>query len=82
MSETFTLSFEGDPVQLVDRAKQVAAQNHVQFEGDEHSGTFSGDGVAGTYSVQGQTVTITINRKPFFITMGVIRDHLQQFFAA
>ena len=82
MPEVFTIPFEGDPIQLVGRAKQIAAQNHVQFDGDDQSGSFSGDGVAGTYSVQGQTVTITINRKPFFITMRVIRDHLQQFFAA
>ena len=81
MPETFALSFAGDPVQLVNRAKQIAAQNHVQFDGDEHSGTFSGDGVAGTYKVENYTVTITINRKPFFVTMTVIRDHLQQFFA-
>jgi hypothetical protein len=43
---------------------------------------FSGDGVAGTYQVKDHTVTITINRKPFFVTMTVIRDHLQRFFAA
>jgi hypothetical protein len=82
MSEAFTLSFEGNPVQLVRRAKQIAAQNHVQFDGDEHSGTFSGDGVAGTYKVENHTVTITINRKPFYVTMGMIQSHLQQFFAA
>jgi hypothetical protein len=82
MAETFAFSFQDDPVQLVKQAKQVAAQNHVQFDGDEHSGNFSGDGVAGTYKVENHTVTITINRKPFFITMTVIREHLQQFFAA
>ena len=81
MAATFSLPFQGDPVQLVNRAKQVAAQNHVQFDGDERYGTFSGDGVAGTYSVHGQTVTVTINRKPFFITMAVIQNHVEQFFA-
>ena len=82
MPQAFTVSFQGDPVQLVNRAKQIAAQNHVQFDGDERSGTFSGDGVAGTYTVQGQTVTITINRKPFFITMAMLEGHVKQFFTA
>jgi hypothetical protein len=82
MAASFTLSFQGDPVQLVNRAKQIASQNHVQFDGDEHSGTFSGDGVTGTYTVAGHTVTITINRKPFYVTVAMIQDHLTQFFAA
>jgi hypothetical protein len=82
MPQAFTVSFQGDPVQLVNQAKQIAAQNHVQFDGNEHSGTFSGDGVAGTYSVQGQMVTVTINRKPFFITMAMIESHMKQFFGA
>ena len=67
---------------LVNRAKQTAVQNHVQFDGDEHSGNFSGDGVAGTYTVQGHTVTVTINRKPFYVTMAMIQNQLQQFFAS
>jgi hypothetical protein len=82
MATSFTISFKGDAVELVKRAKQVAAQNHVQFDGDEHSGNFSGDGVAGTYAVQDHTVSITINRKPFYVTMAMIQDHMQQFFAA
>jgi len=82
MSATFTIHFEGEARQLVERAKQTAAQNHVQFDGDEHSGNFSGFSVAGTYTVTGQTVTITINRKPFYITMATIQDHLKPFFGA
>jgi hypothetical protein len=82
MAATFTLSVEGDPVQLVKRAKQLAAQNHVQFDGDEQSGNFSGDGVAGIYKIEDHTITVTINRKPFYVTMAMIRDHLTQFFAA
>ena len=82
MHQTFTLSFQGDPVAMVKRAKQIAAQNHVQFEGNEHTGTFSGDGVAGGYTVNGQIVTITIDRKPFYVTVAMIQSHLQQFFAS
>ena len=82
MPATFTISFQGDPAQLVNRAKQAAAQHHVQFDGDGHSGTFSGDGVTGTYTVAGHTVTITINRKPFYVTIAMIQDHLTQFFTA
>ncbi len=48
MAEKFTIPFEGDAITLVERAKQSAAQNHVQFDGDERSGNFCGDGVAGT----------------------------------
>lgn len=81
MAEKFTIPFEGDPVTLVERAKQSAAQNHVQFDGDERSGNFSGDGVAGTYTVQNHTVTVTVNRKPFYITMAMIKSHIQGFFA-
>jgi hypothetical protein len=82
MQMTFSISFEGDPAQLVKRARETATQNHVQFDGDEHSGNFSGDGVAGTYAVSGQTVTLTINRKPFYVTMAMIQDHLGKFFVA
>jgi hypothetical protein len=81
MAETFTIPFEGDPVTLVARAKQTAAQNHAQLDGDERSGTFSGDGVAGTYTVQNHTVTVTINRKPFYIATAMIKSHVQGFFA-
>jgi hypothetical protein len=82
MQETFTIPFQGDPVQIVQRAKQVAAQNHVQFDGDEHSGNFSGNDVVGVYTVDGNTVTVTINRKPFYVTMAVIKKRVETFFAA
>jgi hypothetical protein len=82
MPQTFTIPFQGDPAGLVKRAKQIAAQNHVQFDGNEHSGNFSGDGVAGAYTVEGQNVTVTINRKPFYVTMAMIQSHVQEFFAS
>jgi hypothetical protein len=81
MPATFTVSFEADPVQLVQRAKQVAAQNHVQFTGDEHSGHFSGDGVEGSYRVKDHTLSVTIDSKPFYVTMSMIETHVRQFFA-
>ncbi len=81
MAEKFTIPFEGDAITLVERAKQSAAQNHVQFDGDERSGNFCGDGVAGTFTVQNHTVTVTVNRKPFYITMAMIKSHVQGFFA-
>ena len=82
MSATFTIDFQGEARQLVERAKQAARQNHVEFNGDENSGNFSGDGVAGTYTVKDHTITVTISRKPFYVTMAMIEGHVRQFFAA
>jgi hypothetical protein len=81
LQRSFTFSFQGDPAQLVMRAKQAATQNQAQFAGDEHSGNFSGNGVAGVYTVEDNTVTVTINRKPFYAPMAMIQKRVQEFFA-
>lgn len=84
MSHTFTVEMPKsikleDGVKLVrDRIKQKGGQ----YEFDGVDGYFSVMGVDGDFSVHGNSVTITITKKPFVVSNGLVERKVREYFAA
>ena len=55
-------------------ATKEARQNGVTFSGDTSNGSVSGKGMSGSYAIDDRTMTITIDKKPFFISENMIID--------
>ncbi len=81
MGRTFTVEIEGDPAVLIARAEALAKANGIRFSGDGDAGVFSGMGAAGSYQRRGQDLTITVDKKPIFVSWGMIEAQLKEFFS-
>jgi len=69
-----------DPLKaLLPRAKEVAEQSGVIFNGDTTLGSFQGKGFAGEYRIEGDTLFATISQKPFFIPWSVVESKVREF---
>lgn len=68
------------PQTTVDNAKAVIEKNNGFFTGDIFTGAFSIGGVEGIYSIHVQFITISITKKPFFITEKYIKKTIMQYF--
>lgn len=80
MAKTFDVPFSGDPVSLLQRARDVATLAGANLTGDTSHGNFSGKGVEGHYDVSGQTVHVTIDKKPLIVPDSVVEERLRKFF--
>ena len=81
MSRSFSISFNEEPLELIERAKSRFADNDsIDFNGDENNGTFSAFGVSGKYDIEENTITITISKKPFIYPWRVIKKKIKNFF--
>lgn len=69
-----------DAQTTVDNAKTVIEKNNGFFNGDICNGEFNIAGVDGIYSIHLQFVTITIIKKPFFVSEKYIRKTVTQYF--
>jgi len=78
--KTFTTTFSGSASDLINKAKNAAANAGAYFNGDEHGGDFSGKGVNGYYRVNGNIVEITITDKPFFAPWAMVESTIRSFF--
>jgi hypothetical protein len=76
--KTFVTTFSGNASELISKAKNAAANSGVDFNGDEHGGTFSGKGVEGYYKVNGKNVEITVTSKPLTISWGLIESAVKK----
>lgn len=83
MSKTKTYAFplSGDPLSVVEKARDAAAGNGVKFEGDEQQGRFAGHGIEGLYTIQEAQVMIQISRKPIIMPWSMIESSLRKFFS-
>ncbi|WP_147278107.1 hypothetical protein [Flavobacterium sp. AG291] len=81
MANQFSLNYPGDKKQLLEKIKN-AAGSKGQFAGNESQGSFEGDTplgkFAGSYSIQGDTINITIDKKPFLLSHGMIKDEFEK----
>lgn len=79
---TFSVQISGDAAAQLARVKEAAAANDVIFSGDTESGSFVGRGVAGKYTREGDNlILVTVDRKPFFATWGMVETKIREFFA-
>lgn len=81
MANQFSLNYPGDKKQLLEKIKN-AAGDKGQFAGNESQGSFEGDTplgkFAGSYSIEGDTISITIDKKPFLLSSGMIKDEFEK----
>ena len=77
---TITIEAKRDIETIISNAREAAAANGADFDGDATSGTFSGMGVEGNYRVNGETIEITITDKPFFLTWDIVENQISSFF--
>jgi hypothetical protein len=74
MSFSFTVEIPSDVD--FDRALEVARarakENGVTFAGDTAKGTVNAKGVAGSYTIKDRAMSITIDKKPFFVSENMI----------
>jgi hypothetical protein len=59
-------------------AREKAAKRSVRLEGGPESGTFSGL-ISGAYQIFEGIATVTITKKPFFISWETVEAQLRQF---
>lgn len=81
MANQFSLNYPGDKKQLLEKIKN-AAGDKGQFAGDESQGNFEGDTplgkFAGSYTIEGDSINITIDKKPFLVSHGMIKDEFEK----
>ncbi len=81
MSCKFTIDVDGDPADLIARARGALASIGGKIEGDATGGTVSGDTpfgrIEGTYSVVGRAVSFDITKKPMLVSCSMIESQLR-----
>ena len=80
MAEIIEVKVQGDPEQWLAKAKKAAAEKGVALRGDAGSGTFAGKGFEGSYRLSGGTLALRIDKKPFFLPWGMVKEGLRGFF--
>lgn len=87
---TFTIDFPGTPDQFTSKAGSAITGKGGTFDGDESTGQFriktAAGAIEGTYKTLKATggpqtpVSITINKKPFFVSTSQIQEAISKFF--
>ena len=80
MPHTFSVTFTQKPGVLIEKARRLAQENDLDFQGDEFQGTFSGSGVEGIYTVGQGEVIIEITSKPFYAPWQFVENRVREFF--
>lgn len=81
MPHTFKIQLTTDPASALAEARQAAARFGVTLTGDETLGQFSGLGIQGYYVGRADILTVTIERKPVYISNAQIEEQLTRYFA-
>jgi len=81
MSCKFTIDVDGDPADLIERARSALASIGGKLEGDATGGTVTGDTpfgrIEGTYSIVDHAVSFDITKKPVLVTCSMIESQLR-----
>lgn len=81
----FTLPFQGSAEELVERARQGIEEAGGHFEGNTSNGSFeitSPVTIKGQYEIKGQEISITITKKPFFVSCNRIESEMKKLIGA
>lgn len=77
----FTVNYPGDKTQLLSKIKNTVGDKG-NLAGNEQEGTFEGDTLLGKfegkYSIDGDDITITIDKKPFFLSTDMIQEEFKK----
>jgi hypothetical protein len=79
----YQIKLNGEPEEIVKRAKVIAAEQGVTFIGDGTGGKFSGSimggRLSGTYKVDQGILMVTIDEKPLLTTWNMVESQLVEF---
>ena len=77
----FTVNYPGDKTQLLSKIKSTVGDKG-SLAGNEQEGTFEGDTMLGKfegkYFIDGDDITITIDKKPFFLSTDMIQEEFKK----
>lgn len=81
MASQFTVTYPGDKSQLLNKIKSTVGDKG-NVVGNEQQGNFEGDtpvgSFAGNYTIEGDSINITITKKPFLVSTGMIKDEFEK----
>jgi hypothetical protein len=81
MANQFTVNYPGDKASLLNKIKNTIGDKGT-LSGNEQQGNFEGDTplgkFEGSYAIEGNDITITIDKKPFLISNGMIKDEFEK----
>jgi len=82
MSCQFTIDVDGDPADLIAKARNAIKGIGGTLTGDDQSGKVEADSpfgrIEGTYSVSGKAVSFVISKKPALVPCSMIESQLRQ----
>ena len=81
MANSFTVSYPGDKSQLLNKIRSTIGSKGT-LNGNEERGSFEGStpigSFEGSYTIEGNDITITIDKKPFLVSTGMIKDEFEK----
>ena len=82
MSCQFTIDVDGDPAELIAKARRALAGIGGSMTGDNQAGEVAADSpfgrIEGRYSVSGKAVSFDITKKPVFVACSMIESQIRQ----
>jgi hypothetical protein len=79
MADTFTVTLPGNWHQRWPEVQNAARKYNFKVNKAGNEIDFDGMGVAGNIVVNGNTAHVTIDRKPFFLSMNLIAGWVKDF---
>lgn len=81
MDNQFTLSYPGDKASLISKIQSTIGSKG-KFNGNEQLGSFEGStpigSFEGSYTIDGDNITVTIDKKPFLVSHGRIKEEFEK----
>jgi hypothetical protein len=81
MANSFTVNYPGDKSQLLNKIRSTIGSKGT-LNGNEERGSFEGStpigSFEGSYTIEGNDITITIDKKPFLVSTGMIKDEFEK----
>lgn len=81
MSKTIEVKLNRDPQEVVAKFKATAEKNGVHMAGDHQGGEFHGKGIEGRYAIVGDALTITLLKKPIFLSWSLMETKVREYFS-
>jgi len=81
MDNQFTVKYPGDKAELLNKIRSTVGTKG-NLNGNEKQGNFEGStpvgSFEGSYTIDGDDITITIDKKPFLVSNGRIKEEFEK----
>ncbi|WP_305907746.1 hypothetical protein Q9L42_014200 [Methylomarinum sp. Ch1-1] len=79
MPKSIQVKIVDHPDKLINKAKQEAKKNGIQFLGDADRGIIRGFGIEADYVLQDELLTVTVFRKPMLLPWAKVEQKVRTF---